>query len=94
MWFAMFSRDEMDERLATAFLTAFFLHGGSLTALETSLLLSAMEVACATWWAWGVIEEPPSGEGEYYRRRLELWRAAVSRDKFAKNLDRLIALSR
>ena len=72
MEFSMFKRDQMDEDLATAFLAGFRRYGGSLTALEQSLLLNAMEVACASWWAWEVIEEPPFGEGEYYQRWLEL----------------------
>ena len=94
MEFSMFRRDQMDEDLATAFLAGFFRNGGRLTALEQSLLLNAMEVACASWWAWEVIEEPPFGEGEYYQRRLELWGAAESRNSFVLNLDRMVARAR
>ena len=94
MEFSMYKSAALDEDLATAFLREFFRHGGTLSGVEQSLLVNAMEIGCANWWAWEMVDGPVSVEGEYYLRRLELLQVAASRDKLFEDVDRLVTAAR
>jgi Ser/Thr protein kinase RdoA (MazF antagonist) len=70
MEFTMFEDITMDFELAHELFCGYLQEGGNLTALEASMIVDAMEMACAMWYAYNVIEAPIYQEAEIYLSRL------------------------
>ena len=94
MEFAMFHGVIMNERLAVSLLVNYFRQGGKLSPLEEELIVDAMEMTCAMWLAYNVIEAPTYEEAEIYSRRLEVLHDVNLRAKMCDNIMRFIATAR
>jgi Ser/Thr protein kinase RdoA (MazF antagonist) len=94
MEFSMFHGATMHEELAIAFLRGFFEAGGTLLPDEQAVMVDVMELGCAMWGTYEVIQSTPLIEGEAYLARLEKFRDPVSRKQFEEDLGRYISVAR
>lgn len=94
MEFSMYHGAIMDEKLAIAFLCGFFEAGGNLLTEEQAVMVDVMELGCAMWGTYEVIQPTPLVEGEAYLARLEMFRDPVSRKQFKDNLGQYISVAR
>lgn len=94
MEFSMFQKTVMDEELAMAFLTNFFRHGGMISSFEENLIVNAMEVTCAIWVGYYVMQEQTFEEGEIFLRRLNLLSESTYRQKIQDDVRRFIRIAR
>jgi len=94
MEFSMFQDVVMDEELAMAFLANYFRHGGTISPLEEKLIVDAMEMTCAMWLAYNVIQAPTFEEAEIYLRRLDLLHDGTFREKMCRDVQQFIGTAR
>jgi homoserine kinase type II len=94
MEFSMFQDIVLDEDLAVPFLANYFRSGGTISPLEERLIVNAMEMACAMWFTYEVIEAPVFEEAEIYLHRLELLRDKGFRKKMCIDIERFIRIAR
>lgn len=94
MEFSMFQDIVMDEELAVAFLANYFRHGGRMSPLEEKLIADVMEMTCAMWLAYNVIQAPTFEEAEIYLRRLDLLHDDTFREKMSTDVRRFIRIAR
>lgn len=94
MEFSMFQDAYMDQELAVAFLGGYFRNGGTLSSLEEEFFINAMEMACAMWLVYEVIEAPSFVEGEVYLRRLDQLRDDVLRTEMRASIEKCVEAAR
>lgn len=93
MEFSMFQDIVLDEDLAVPFLVNYFRSGGTISPLEESLIVRAMEMACAMWFTYEAIEAPVFEEAEVYLRRLDMLRDKIFRKKMCIDIERFISIA-
>ncbi len=74
MEFSMFDDVVMDDNLAKELIAGYIQNGGVITSLERNAIFDAMEMACAMWLAYNVIESPIYEEADIYLQRLNMFR--------------------
>lgn len=94
MEFSMFQGAKFDEELANAFFNNYFHCGGVISEIESKLMVTAMEMACALWLSYEAIEAPAFVEGEAYLHRLELFSDQKYKDSFEESIQDLISDAR
>ena len=94
MEFSMFQSAVVDAELAKAFLTGYFRYGGNLSPLEQSLIVNAMEMTCAMWLAYNVIQAPTFEEADVYLQRLNLLHNDNLRNRLQNDIDQFINTAR
>jgi Ser/Thr protein kinase RdoA (MazF antagonist) len=94
MEFSMYRDTEMDKDLALAFLTEYFRYGGSISALEETLIVNAMEMMCAIWVGSYVMQQQEFVEGRVVLRRVNLFSNDKYRQKMQDDVERLIRAAR
>lgn len=88
--FPMYYTEDFNEELAFQLLKGYFRGGGNISKLEKELIVTGMEVGCAMWLACNALHEVSFEESETYIYKLELFGNKNSREKFTRNLNRII----
>jgi hypothetical protein len=65
-----------------------------MSPLEEKLIVDAMEMTCAMWLAYNVIQAPTFEEAEIYLRRLDLLHDDTFREKMSTDVGRFIHTAR
>lgn len=91
MEFSMFCGAELDPKLATAFFTGYFASGGKLSSLERSLIADGVELLCAMWFAYNIIQAPQINAAITYLNRLQNFRSMKRRIELQNNILTCIA---
>ena len=86
MEFCMSRSAVLNRATASAFVGGYLSAGGSAAALVPERIVEAMELACALWVYWEIIELPALAEGEKCLRRLTLFDDALMRAEFTAGL--------
>jgi Ser/Thr protein kinase RdoA (MazF antagonist) len=94
MEFTMFRSASLNRETAPAFVSGYLEAGGSAASLMPERIVEAMEMACALWVYWEIIELPALMEGEKCLQRLALFDDAPARADFTAGLVSIFSQAR
>ena len=81
MELSMFEGTEMDKNLAKQLINGYFDAGGKITDLEKALIVDAIEMTCAVWLGFNIVQAPRYEQADVYLQRLnKLWDESYNRN--------------